>query len=182
MNETADWSELISQMRLELYQCAREPEKAKDGIYRVLENLEKLDRLLRGPVTEPAIAQRRNRPRGPRTPRNEYRIEETKRGPCLAEYFAPDKPPFRCEKKVYDAVAGVLAEQAEAVSIENLVRQVRKVVRPDLPDYLVRQCIRFWASRQPGLIEKIGTRYRAVRKAGFRSDARKAWAEIEATP
>lgn len=182
MDETVDWSELMSRMRLQLYQCAREPEKAKDGIYHVLEDLEKLDRLLRGAAAEPAISARRSRPRGPRTPQNEYRIEETKRGPCLAEYFAPDKPPFRCEKKVYDAVASVLAEQDDAVSIEDLVRRVRKSTRSDLPDYLVRECIRFWMSRQPPLIEKVGTRYRAIKKTSLRPEARKTWTDLESRP
>ena len=102
-----------------------------------------------------------------------------KRGPALSEYFAQDRPPFRCDRPVYDAVAGVLAEQTESVRIEHLLRGVRKNYRADLPDYLVRECLRFWLSRDPPLIEKVGTRYIAVYPKTLRREASKDWNALE---
>lgn len=182
MSDVESWSELISRIRLRLIQCARNPGQAKEGIYDALEDLEKLDRLLRGPGPGGAISGRRNWSGGPRFGHNQYRIEQSKRGPCLAELFAADKPPFRCDKKTYDSMAAVLAEQDEPLPVDELARLVRKVTRPDLPDYLVRECIRFWISRDPPLVKKVGTRYGAVNLAGFRADARKAWTGLETMP
>lgn len=167
-----EWAEAVSKIRLRLLQIVREPATAATNAADAIEDLEHLDRLFRR-----TRGRRRRAEVANARPGNEYRIEPGKRGPVLAEYFAEDRPPFKCDRSVHDGIAAALETLGKPSTVEDIVRAARKTTRPDLPDYLVRECLRFWISREPPLIEKIGTRYRTL--GGLLAKAKKAWLELQ---
>lgn len=48
----------------------------------------------------------------------------------------------------------------------------------EVPDYLIRICIRFWMGVRPALVVKIRIRYRPIRLSTFARDARRAWRQL----
>jgi len=167
-----DWAEALAKLRQRLVQILRDPADAQANAADAIEDLDHLDRLFR---QRRPVRRRQGEARTDRPP-NEYRIEAGKRGPCLGEYFAEDRPPFKCERRVYDGIAAALEGFSKPASVEELVRAARKTTRDDLPEYLVRQCLRFWLSREPALVEKVGTRYQPL--DDLPGGAKRVWAGL----
>ena len=112
--------------------------------------------------------------------RNIYRIEETGRGSFLAEYRDPDRQPFRVPKSAHDAAAKVLVRVRSPESFERLLALTRKEANEELPDYLLRTCLRFWMNTDPPLVKRARGRYAPVRRSSFTRDTRNLWADLVA--
>lgn len=119
----------------------------------------------------PEPAQQRNKPKT-------YRVERHGNAWFLAEYREGGRQPFLCPQDVYDALAAVLAEATEPIHFEVMQEGLARHLGRTPPDYLPRVCIRFWMSIEPPLVEKIRTRYRAIRPAKLVQDARREWRQL----
>lgn len=113
-------------------------------------------------------AQERNKPKT-------YRVERHGNAWFLAEHREGGRQPFLCPQDVCDALAAVLAEATEPIHFEVMQEGLTRRLGRTPPDYLPRVCIRFWMSTDPPLVEKIRTRYRAIRPAKFIQEARRTW-------
>lgn len=83
-----------------------------------------------------------------------------------------------CPQEVYDALVAEMTEVAEPVQFPALLQGVAARIGKEVPDYLIRLCIRFWMGVKPALVEKIRTRYRPIRPSTFARDARRAWRQL----
>ncbi|MGB9624783.1 MAG: hypothetical protein ACPMAQ_07960 [Phycisphaerae bacterium] len=96
----------------------------------------------------------------------------------MAEYREGGRQAYLCPQEVYDALVTEMSEIAEPVQFPALLQGVAARTGKELPDYLIRLCIRFWMGVKPALVEKIRTRYRPIRPSTFARDARRAWRQL----
>jgi len=105
----------------------------------------------------------------------EYRVEKTAAGETLAEHRKSGaSQPFRCPKRLYDAMVEVLGSAATPLSLEDVAAAVSAKMGLTPGDYQLRVPIRLWLSVTPPLIVRHRARYRAVDRS-FASAARTIW-------
>jgi len=114
------------------------------------------------------------------------RFKKTRSGVCLMHQVTARlskrwrrlQSAGRCPQRIYDAPVAEMSEIAEPVQFPALLQGLAARTGKELPDYLIRLCIRFWMGVKPALVEKIRTRYRPIRRSTFARDARRAWRQL----
>ena len=80
----------------------------------------------------------------------------------LGEFRESGAQPFLVPSTVYDATARVLDSLDRSEDAPSILAQVREGLDADVPEYLVRTCIRFWRSLKDPIVKKQGTKYGKV--------------------
>lgn len=176
-----DWAADLGRMRELLYGLLGSDDRSPEPIVEMLKILDRLETTARTATSSQPAEQiapaapsfRRNKPKS-------YRIEQRGKTPFLAEYRKGGRQPYLVPQDVYEALAAEMAGSSEPAHFEILMEGVARRLGRAQPDYLLRTCIRFWMATDPPLVEKIRTRYRAIRPATFLRDARKAWRQAAA--
>jgi len=176
-----NWAAQVSQLRLLLGRLVRnlKTDESPETVGEIIDIVEKLEHALKscsaaaagGAPESSEPSRRRNKPK-------RYRVEQHGNAWCLAEHRAGGRQAYLCPQEVYDALVTEMSEIAEPVQFAALLQGVAGQIGKDVPDYLLRLCIRFWMGAKPALVEKIRTRYRPIRSATFARDARRAWRQL----
>jgi len=167
------WNESLTQIRGLLYDLLEEKADT-EKIIEIIERLGALDEMYKAAIGFkqdisgfPPISKGRK-----------YRIDKAKGQEYLAEYRSANQQPFRCPARIYESFVDLMSRVSEPETFEKLLGQMRQKSGEDLPDYLLRMCLRFWMGTHPPLVEKNRTRYKARKRSTFKRDAFRAWREL----
>jgi hypothetical protein len=109
----------------------------------------------------------------------EYLVESIGGTEALAEYRTSGKSnAIRCQKALYDAVAGVLGAADRALGVEEIASAVERATGERPAEFQLRVPLRFWLSMETPLVVRMRARYRATETTGFTNTASKLWADL----
>lgn len=160
----------FSQLRTSLIKVLRNAPEAREPICDALELIETLQQQVEAKRNPEAPAKPRSI-----APAQEYVVHETPDGPFLTERRASGSQPFRCPRDAYDAAVLVLAEAAGPLHFEEIHDRLNAAMGARQADYRLRVCLRFWVGQK--VVERFRTRYRAVDRATFATEAARLWSE-----
>lgn len=160
--------------------------KSLPGQYRIaqvaeaLDLLEQLDQEFKGTESTGGPEPRWIKVSGvhPRNQPKTYRVEHRGGASFLAEHREGGRQAFLCPEEVYDALAKVFAGATEPRHFDAIQANRGQELGEVTPDYLPRMCVRFWLNTDPPLLEKVRTRYRAVRRSSMVRDAGTEWRRL----
>jgi hypothetical protein len=174
-----DWEAGIGRIRQLLSRLLRECAQSREPVAEIIEILEDLDSAWRSRPTATGAAEAGSpEPRHRRNKPKQYKVERHGNVWYLAEHREGGRQADLCPKEVYEALATEMAGIAEASPFAALLQRVSDRMETEIPEYLVRLCIRFWMTTEPPLVEKVRTRYRAIRPSRMLAEARRTWRQL----
>ena len=151
--------------------------QAVGPIAEALQSLGRLERLLDGAVAGPPPGPHRGQRNQPKT----YRVEGLPGREALCEYRADDPGrPFRCPKATYDALARVMVATTKLTKFPDIEKLLKKELGELPAVYQIRVALRFWATAEVDIIERVRARYRARNCEAVAREAERAWSHARA--
>lgn len=154
--------------------CGRE-------VSRIIRLLAILERALRAEVPsvasppEPRFAEvepsRRYQPK-------RYEVQLVGNEEMLAEFRSGSEFPFRCPKRILDAVVSVLETADRPLSFVEILESATARLKAAAPDYQLRVCLRFLASPEIGVIRRQRARFAACGPSSVSKPVRAAWKKL----
>ena len=159
--------ETIGNIRKTLIEGLEKPKRANSAIIAALKLVDKLDAEM-----SPLL---RRRGRGAT-----YLVQTVRRQEMLTESRSGQSNPYRVSLEDYLAIASVMQGLKSPFEFRDAFEQALKKV-PELRDYEVWVCRRFWM-REPALIERVRSRqYRLTSPENFLQEARRRWDAMTGT-
>lgn len=108
-----------------------------------------------------------------------YVVEKTGQGDVLTERRVGTKSkPFRCPKRVLDALATVLGEANRPLAMDEIMAALEARLGDRPADHQVRVAQRLWLHVQPPLLTRNRARYRAVDPSLIIRQANDLWGRL----
>jgi hypothetical protein len=117
--------------------------------------------------------------RGGRNQPKHYAVRKIQDEEMLMEYRLGSDIPFSSPKRVFDAVAQVLAKAERPFAFDDIQRRLAEKLGEAPPDYQVRVCLRFFTS--PGVLfaKRNRARYLVNKKGGSIGRSQSLWKTLK---
>jgi hypothetical protein len=147
---------------------------------RVIRLLSVIEKALRHGVPAPAGAERQLPDIEPsrRYKAKRYEAQRVGNEEFLAEFRFDSPFPFRCPKRVLDAVSAVVETAGRPLSFVEIQELVAKRLGEGAPDYQLRVCLRFLCSSAVEVARRQRARFVAVHH-GSRNALKAAWKSLK---